>query len=314
MQLEIDHQQVHAQLIGTFNAYNLLGIYAAALLLGEESHEVLVQISALKTAPGRFEQLAGSQNKMGIVDYAHTPDALENVLKTINDIRTNNEKLISQNKEKEVLIVHLGNILGRTFDEVSSVYNSFSSEQNPHKFFNLIYWLGKLAINELIESKKRTITFSSVLVEEIGHHIYGEIWANDIKKVLKEHNLLQRPIHIISANMHSVMNSIFATQVLKTKFKDKPDFYIYEELSKSGADELRKKVEDVALKNGMISLLDTSGTNIDVQVFDTAKIDFSKTAFPKAKIDKQQPVLIVMDYAFGEQAYETIDELLKAYK
>ena len=93
-------------------------------------------------------------------------------------------------KEKEVLIVHLGNILGRTFEEVSSVYNSFSSDQNPHKFFNLIYWLGKLAINELVESKKRTITFSSVLVEEIGHHIYGEIWANSIKKVLKEHNLL----------------------------------------------------------------------------------------------------------------------------
>ena len=67
-------------------------------------------------------------------------------------------------KEKEVLIVHLGNILGRTFEEVSSIYNSFSSDQNPHKFFNLIYWLGKLAINELVESKKRTITFSSVLV------------------------------------------------------------------------------------------------------------------------------------------------------
>ena len=95
LQLEIDHQQVHAQLIGTFNAYNLLGIYGAALLLGEESHEVLVQISALKTAPGRFEQLAGSQNKMGIVDYAHTPDALENVLKTIENIRTRNEQVIT---------------------------------------------------------------------------------------------------------------------------------------------------------------------------------------------------------------------------
>ena len=95
LQLEIDHQQVHAQLIGTFNAYNLLGIYAAALLLGEESHEVLVQISALKTAPGRFEQLAGSNNKMGIVDYAHTPDALENVLKTIQTIRDKSQRIIT---------------------------------------------------------------------------------------------------------------------------------------------------------------------------------------------------------------------------
>ena len=64
----------------------------------------------------------------------------------------------------------------------------------------------------------------------------------------------------------------------------------------------------------MISVLDQSGTNIDVQIFDTAKIDFSKTAFSKAKLDNQKPVLIVMDYAFGEQAYETIDELLKPYK
>ena len=95
LQLEIDHQQVHAQLIGTFNAYNLLGIYAAALLLGEESHEVLVQISALKTAPGRFEQMSGSLNKMGIVDYAHTPDALENVLKTIQTIKDKSQRVIT---------------------------------------------------------------------------------------------------------------------------------------------------------------------------------------------------------------------------
>jgi hypothetical protein len=102
--------------------------------------------------------------------------------------------------------------------------------------------------------------------------------------------------------------------VLKTKFKDKPDFYIYEELSKSGANDLRNKVEEVALKSGVISVLDESGTNIDVQIFDTAKIDFSKTSFSKAKAGDQKPVLIVMDYAFGEQAYETIDELLKPYK
>jgi UDP-N-acetylmuramoyl-L-alanyl-D-glutamate--2,6-diaminopimelate ligase len=95
LQLEIDHQQVHAQLIGTFNAYNLLGIYGAALLLGEESHEVLVQISALKTAPGRFEQLAGTNQKMGIVDYAHTPDALENVLKTIQTIKDKSQRVIT---------------------------------------------------------------------------------------------------------------------------------------------------------------------------------------------------------------------------
>lgn len=216
--------------------------------------------------------------------------------------------------DKEKAISHASNVLGRSFSEVLDIYDSFGTTEKPDRFLHIIYWLGKIAIEEVVDNNKRTITFSPILRERLGHHIHGEFWATRIKNVLKENELLDRPIHIISANMHSVMNSIFATHVLKTKFKDKPDFFIYEELSKSGANELRKKVEDVALKNGMISLLDTSGTNIDVQIFDSAKIDFSKTAFPKAKIAKQQPVLIVMDYAFGEQAYETIDELLKAYK
>lgn len=64
----------------------------------------------------------------------------------------------------------------------------------------------------------------------------------------------------------------------------------------------------------MISLPDASGTNIDVQIFDTSKIDWNKSAFPNANLDNKMPVIIVMDYAFGEQAYETIDELLKPYK
>jgi len=216
-------------------------------------------------------------------------------------------------KEKEVIIVHLGNILGRTFDEVSTVYNSFSTEKNPHKFFNLIYWLGKLAINELIESKKRTITFSSVLIEEIGHHIYGEIWANDIKKVLKEHHLLQRPIHIISANMHSVMNSIYAKNALPEEAKKHQDFELFRLLSSSESKNLQQKVKEFASKNGLISIDDTSGTNIDVQIIDTDKINFEVSSFQKGEIS-EKPVIFVMDYAFGEQAFETMDELLKPYK
>ncbi|HLP63317.1 DUF6909 family protein [Flavobacterium sp.] len=216
--------------------------------------------------------------------------------------------------EKEKAISHAANILGRTFVEVLDIYDSFGTAEKPDRFLHVVYWLGKIAIEEVMDNNKRTITFSPILRERLGHHIHGEIWANNIKEVLKNNDLLQRPIHIISANMHSVMNSLFATHVLKTKFKDKSDFYIYEELSKSGANDVRDKVEEFALKHGMISLPDQSGTNIDVQIFDTAKIDWAKSAFPKAKVGKQSPVLIVMDYAFGEQAFETIDELLKPYK
>ena len=217
--------------------------------------------------------------------------------------------------EKEIAISHAANVLGRSFSEVLAIYDDFATKEKPDRFLHVIYWLGKLAIEEVVENNKRTITFSPILRERLGHHIHGEIWANNIKEVLKANNLLERPIHVISANMHSVMNSIFATNVLKTKFKDKSDFFIYEELSKFGANDVRKKVEDVALKQGMISLPDdASGTNIDVQLFDTAKIDWAKTSFPKAKGGNESPVLIVMDYAFGEQAFETIDELLKPYK
>ena len=217
--------------------------------------------------------------------------------------------------EKEIAISHAANVLGRSFSEVLDIYEDFATKEKPDRFLHVIYWLGKLAIEEVVENNKRTITFSPILRERLGHHIHGEIWANNIKEVLKANNLLERPIHVISANMHSVMNSIFATTALKTKYKDKSDFFIYEELSKSGANDLRNKVEDVAFKQGMISLPDdASGTNIDVQLFDTAKIDWAKTSFPKAKVGNESPVLIVMDYAFGEQAFETIDELLKPYK
>ena len=229
------------------------------------------------------------------------------------------EIAVQQNKkltqvEKEKAISHTANILGRTFEEILDIYDAFGSTSAPDRFLHVIYWLGKLAIEEIFENNKRTITFSPVLRERLGHHIHGEIWATNIKEVLKENNLLGRPIHVISANMHSVMNSIFAVPALKTKFKNQSNFFIYEELSKSGAHEVRDLVEAIALKQGMISLPDTSGTNIDVQIFDTAKIDWSKTSFPKAQLGEEKPVIIVMDYAFGEQAYETIDELFKPYK
>lgn len=233
------------------------------------------------------------------------------------------EQIVLQNKklsliEKEKSISHVSNILGRSFEEILDIYDGFGTTEKPDRFLHIIYWLGKIAIEEIVDNNKRTITFSPILREQLGHHIYGEIWATNIKNVLQNNNLLDRPIHIISANMHSVMNSIFADNVLKNvskfKDKDKSNFFIFEELSKSGADEIRNKVSDYALKNGMISLPDTSGTNIDVQIFDTAKIDWQKSSFSKAKIDGKFPVIIVMDYAFGEQAYETIDELLKPYK
>ena len=93
--LKINGNEVWVKLIGTFNAYNLLAIYGTAVELGMESLEVLRLLSDLESVSGRFQFIVSATNITAIVDYAHTPDALDNVLKTINDIRTKNEQLIT---------------------------------------------------------------------------------------------------------------------------------------------------------------------------------------------------------------------------
>lgn len=213
--------------------------------------------------------------------------------------------------EKEKAIAHCANILGRTFAEILDIYSSFAFQDKPDRFLHVIYWLGKIAIEEETLILKRTITFSPILRERLGHHIYGDIWASSIKEVLLKNNLIERPIHIISANMHSVMNSFFAIPVL-SKSKKEDIFEIFETLSIHK--ELRKKVEQISLSNGMIDLPDTSGTNIDVQIFDCAKIKWEHSYIKNNLKNEELPVIIVMDYAFGEQAFETIDELLKPFK
>lgn len=218
--------------------------------------------------------------------------------------------------EREIALIHVANILGRTFDEALETHKKFATKEQPERFLSIIYWLGKLALEEYIDGQKRTITFSPVLRERLGHHLHGEIWANTIKKALKKAKLIERPLHIISANMHSVMNSLYATRVLKKEFAGKDEYAVFETLSQPENTSLRDKVKDFAEKNGMVSIPDTSGTNIDIQLFDTAKIDFTGTPYQHINSlrEEEKPVLFVMDYAFGEQAYETIDELLKPYK
>ena len=93
--LKINGNEVWVKLIGTFNAYNLLAIYGTAIELGMESLEALRLLSELESVSGRFQYIVSAANITAIVDYAHTPDALENVLKTVNDIRTKNEQLIT---------------------------------------------------------------------------------------------------------------------------------------------------------------------------------------------------------------------------
>lgn len=95
LQLLIDGKEVWCKLVGEFNAFNLLAVYATAIMLGREQDEVLTGLSNCLPAEGRFDYFTGRDGITAIVDYAHTPDALENVLKTIAEIRTGSEKLIT---------------------------------------------------------------------------------------------------------------------------------------------------------------------------------------------------------------------------
>ncbi len=217
-------------------------------------------------------------------------------------------------KEKEIALTHTANFLGRTFEEVSEVYPNFATKTDPNRFLKIIYYLGKLAIEEEINNTKRIITFSPVLRERIGHHIHGEIWASTIKKKLDENNLLGRPIHIISANMHSVMNTLYGPSTLAAEYKKHSAMEVYEKLSDSSNSLLRKKVMKGAATKGLIYIKDTSGTNINVQIIDTKKLPESSFTNGLNELSTEdKPVIIVMDYAFGEQAFETMDELLKPY-
>ncbi len=215
-------------------------------------------------------------------------------------------------KEREVLFMHLGSILERTYLEVLEIYTEFSTKDHPDRFFHFIYDLGKSAINEVLKKEERKVTFSPLLAEELGHHIYGEVWANNVKEVLQQEGLIQKPIHIISANMHSVMNSLYAKQCL-SDLKVQSDYELFELLSKD--EKLRSRVHNFAKENGLTYIKDFSGANINVQLIDTSKINLAETGFTCEKcVSPESPVLIVMDYAFGEQAYETMEEILKPYE
>lgn len=95
LHLDLNDTEIWCKLIGAFNAYNLLGAYAAAVLLGEDPTETLTVLSSLDSAVGRFDYVVSKDQVTGIVDYAHTPDALENVLHTIQEIRNPNQKIIT---------------------------------------------------------------------------------------------------------------------------------------------------------------------------------------------------------------------------
>ena len=228
------------------------------------------------------------------------------IWKNVEDCVLNDKQLTK--KERDVMLIHLGALIGRTYDETLEAYLNFQEPNEPNRFLNIVYNLAKSSYNERFNKETREIVFSALLRERVGHHIYGELWAKNIKKTLSKHKNYTKNIHLISANMHSVLNMFYAFDALGITFNREEELNVYQSLSNHA--DLRKKVFEYAKENGMTYLNDSSGSNIDVQIFDLSKINLKNTAFSTLNAQKND-LILVFDYAFGEQAYEVMDELLK---
>lgn len=205
LEMDIDGRNGWFKLIGLFNAYNLLAVYAAATLLDEDADEVLVQLSDLNSAPGRFDQVINFDPEItGIVDYAHTPDALENVLSTIANLRTGNEKVITivgcggnrdTGKRPE-----MAEIACRYSDKVIFTSDNPRNEdprkiiEDMRKGVSGLHFKKVLEIVDRKEAIKTACTLAEnkdiILVAGKGHETYQEIegtkYPFDDKKILAE--------------------------------------------------------------------------------------------------------------------------------
>ena len=203
MLLNINNHEVWVQLIGKFNALNLLAIFAAATELGLTQEEVLVHLSTLKSVSGRFQFIVSKTKITAIVDYAHTPDALENVLKTIAEIRTYNEQLITivgcgGNRDKEKRPV-----MGRIATEMSDTVIFTSDNPRNEDPYEILKDIEKgveaqntnryLTIEDRQQAIKTACKMAQqgdiILIAGKGHEDYQEIKGvkhhfNDLEEVI----------------------------------------------------------------------------------------------------------------------------------
>lgn len=209
LELEIAGKNVWFKLIGDFNAYNLLGVYAAAVLLGEKSDDVLTTLSLLQSAPGRFEQVINNVQVTAIVDYAHTPDALENVLTTIKTLRTGNEKVITvigcggnRDKTKRPLMAE---IACKYSDKVILTSDNPRNEVPEEIIKDMQAGVGPsqyrkaLAITDRKEAIKAACSMAEaddiILVAGKGHETYQEI--NGVKHDFDDRKVLAEMLNLM---------------------------------------------------------------------------------------------------------------------
>jgi len=219
--------------------------------------------------------------------------------------------------ELDQALWNLSIILGRTYRETRDSYQNLDvhhkkNGNHNNGLFATIFEMGRRAAEEVhSKDKQLTIYFTPSLQEMVGHHKYASLWEVNLKKHLSDRGLLERSFHIISANMHSVPNLVYGAGYLKKQNKD-VSANLYEMVT-----ELRDCAEDLleyATDYGLSYLPDTSESNIDVIVIDIAENKesnmHSSISCDYTYIAEEKPVILVIDYAFGTQAFDIMDELL----
>lgn len=221
----------------------------------------------------------------------------------------------SQGEKLDKALWNLSIILGRTYRETKATYEYLEmnrAEGFNNGLLNIVHALGQRIDAELSgDDEPLTISFTPSLQDILGHHQYAAAWAKSLSRRLVELGLDKQPIHVISANLHSIKNILYGHGALKEAELPVPgDLYemvhhIRDQQIDSG---------NYGARFGFIEHKDTSGSNIDVQIIDIAKLEadcfHSELAIDFNGIRKNRPVILVIDYAFGTQAYEIMDELL----
>jgi UDP-N-acetylmuramoyl-L-alanyl-D-glutamate--2,6-diaminopimelate ligase len=204
LQMLVNEIEVHFRLIGEFNAYNLLAVYAAAICLHEDKETVLTALSMVTSVEGRFDYIIGSNLVVGIVDYAHTPDALENVLSTIKKLRKGHEQIITvvgcggdRDKAKRPIMAQVACDLS---DKVILTSDNPRTEDANQILRDMEVGLSssaqrkKLSIVDRKEALRTAVMMANnddiILVAGKGHEKYQDIngvkYPFDDKEILKE--------------------------------------------------------------------------------------------------------------------------------
>ena len=220
-----------------------------------------------------------------------------------------------QGEELDASLWNLSIILGRTYKETRKTFEYL--EQNRLEGYNsglfrIVLALGQRVVDEVdgVEEVLH-ISFTPSLQEVLGHHQYAAAWAESLVARIVEYGLEDRPVHLISANLHSIRNILYGRGALEKAGQKVPDD-LYDMIHLLRDQEI--DVSDYAAAFGFIEHPDSSGSNIEVQIIDTTGINqlclHHSLQLDLDLLGRKKAVIVVIDYAFGTQAYEIMDELL----